>query len=559
MRFLLFITIALSLGWYFEIVPGSGFMAICCLAILVLSVVIGPKPANPPNGSLIETLVGTERKLSDGKSGSPKIQSLVGTVIEEQMRKERDKQSVRGKIRQCRFSAQEISDIEHSMEGPKDVRAAQATSDDKNRERTPAKMELSFKTLQELDYFLPSIEGTWNDFIQAAQKFRDALSHFFDDAEERQADEMLSMRHYPKLSDFLVEKALQHKRSPSVVALLKGVEFRRLQYGHCFTQVKRDTSRHEQYNVKLYKEIVCLFQELFVRYSNEIQKHRYNSLEELLEKNSLESLEKLYFEISLEDLGNSISDILIENFLNILKLSKNHKNHYPTEYRSLRLLLRSGAMTHSVVIGQTTVDILREIQDTYDMIQKQTAIKSRQEIAKLIETTRVVPKFQEIPRDRMDLSVAEKGEKDLSETVLTVVKFLGWIPQDPSLITEEEKNLVAYFNKLMYSRRTRLAVAEQREDEGTKFRDKLSRVMEKLKEAEELFGRVSARHQGNLVGVEVEIFPPRQSEDYFPLRGIIERVVRVPFQNVGVLDLEIRETNGLKSTVTFTGNNIDFG
>lgn len=501
-------------------------------------------------------------KIDSAKDNKIKHQeSLVEAVVQRQLRMmephdekyiERDPNC---KIRRCQFRPTELIKIQvsQSQDQKPETQFVESEEVTQQKEQTT---EITFKTLQELDYFLPSIEGTLNDFMQAVKKFTETLSPFLKEADEKTIAHCSEDRHYSKLTEFLVGKALENRHYPFVQELLKSVEFKRLQYGQCFS-FERANIKPDRYNLKLYKDIVYLLQEIFLRNVNEVHKSSYHSLEELLEIAPWEMVENFHLEKSVEEMGKTISDILVENFLNSLKPLKKTT---PSEYRFLRLTLRYLNVKEPLEMARVILRILEEIQQTYDKIQHEIAVKSRQEIAKLLETTKVVPKFKAIPKEKIDISAEEAEEKQIHETILAVVKFLGWLPQEMDLITEEEKNLIAYFNKLMYSRRTRLAIAKDTEKkaEAETFEKKLKRVADKIKEAEEKLDIIGRHYRGNLINAEVDIAIPRQSEDYFPVHGVIEKIIRDPFQNTNIIKMEIRESNHLLSVVVFTGINVTF-
>jgi hypothetical protein len=225
----------------------------------------------------------------------------------------------------------------------------------------------------------------------------------------------------------------------------------------------------------------------------------------------------------------------------------------------MRMAFRAWNIREALDAGKLLVKIVTEIQEIYDKIQHSTAVKSKDEIAKLIETTRIFPHFQKIPKEIIELSSGEAEEKELRNTIISLVNFFGWLPQDNCLVTEEEKGLIEYFNKLMYSMKHRLAIIEDKEKKEARasFDKKLERAMIRIREAEQCFEKILQKNQKfGLKGVEVQILQPRQSEDYFPAKGVIENFSLESIQsNIHIVKLEIKEPNHLHSLIVFTGNN----
>lgn len=498
-----------------------------------------PAKAVPERTSLVTTVVREQSKMvKKALDGSPNIPAFATRA---------------SKVQQRRFTPESIQKIKKEIVPAESETKKIAKAQELEKEMRY--LEIDFKTLQELDCIIPSIEGTYNDFIKSVEKSVEILTPFLSAAEEKKAAEFLEKNQYNALVDLLENKISSHKEDPAIAPLLAELNLRRLRYGRFLAQQKGNF-RSDKHSIKLYKEVYGLLQELFLRYAKEEMKSRCETFDDLLEKVSWETLEGLHFNKTLKEIGKSTMDLLVEDFLSSLKPQKRQN---ALEYRSLRMVFRSCQAKESLEVGQTIYKMLESMRDIYQHIQQDIAVKGQEEISKLVSLSQNLPvTFKTIPKEKVDATPDETSEKALRETIFEVNRFLGWMPQDNKLVSEEEEDLINYFSKLLYSRRTRLAIVRDTSANGEKsvFTEKLTQVLNKLNEVEQSLKTLKPRRRKKLEGVEIKIAPPRQSEEYFPLHGIIEDVTLQPLQKMNMVQLEVKEKNGLKSFVIYTGNNI---
>jgi hypothetical protein len=494
------------------------------------------------------------------------VNELVQTVVQERLRMmktmyERDdhsQQSYSNKIQKAHFREDEIDAMRKAQKSKKsDSRKPRKTTQVVQQQIIPP-FNISFKILKELDWILPSIEGTFGDFHKAVEKFGDTLTPFLNSREETKIADFLEKHRYSELVDFLEKKANKHQSEEAVAALLAGSTLKRLQYGRVMQEKKQDNYGVSKSNLKLYKEIYCLLQELFVRYVNDARKSRYKSFDEVLDAVAWEVLEELEFSKNIEELGKNILEVLVEDFLSSLKPPK---RQFLIEYRSFRMALRSLNTKDSLEAGRLLWNIVQEIHATYDSFQKYIAVQGQEEISQLVKVNQIVsPQFKKVPKEQAETTAEETSEKELRETIFAIIGFLNWMPQERDLVSEEDSALIDYFNKLLYSRRTRLNIVRDTQKKGDMavFEEKLQEVIHRVEQSEQDLRQIQDRYQGKLTGIQVEIATPCQSEDYFPVRGIIDNVSYEPLHGANMIKLEVEEANHLKSFVVYTGNNVKF-
>lgn len=581
-RFVLDVFVYFCLGWFLLMAINipSGATEEPTAPTPALTTGKNNLPAKPNGKALVNTVVQERARQENPNGNKPALRSNmvnrqraapdaeeVGepapSLVQEQLRKmktlyENDdhlQQNYSNKIQKVNFRENEIEAMRKAQKSKK-------TAGNKPHKTTQVVQQVlppfnvDFKTLKELDFILPSIEGTFNDFYKAVDKFSEALTSFLTSRDEAKISEFLEQHRYAELTDLLESKANKHENVDAIASLLAGSPLKRLQYGRAIQEKQEHSARKN--NIKLYKEIYALLQELFVRYVNDTRKTRCASFDEVIDVVPWEVLEELQFVKPIEDLGKDILEILVEDFLSSLKPPK---RQFVLEYRSFRMALRSINSKDPLEAGRLLWSVYQELRATYDSFQKHIAVQGQEEISRLVKVNQIVsPHFKKVPKDPAEASAEETSEKQLRETIFAIIRFLNWMPQDRELVSEEDAQLIDYFNKLLYSRRTRLNIIRDTQKKGdmAQFEQRLHEVIHRVQQSENDLQAIAKRFQGKLAGIQVEIATPCQSEDYFPVRGIIDNISYEPLQSVNMVKLEVEEPNHLKSFVIYTGNNVKF-
>ena len=461
------------------------------------------------------------------------------------------------KVRQFKFNANQLQLLQNQEEKPeRPVVNKKSKKKSAIQPATVYAIPINFKLLEEFEWLLPGIEGTFLDFSKAVDKFTEILSIFISDEDEEQISRLLSQRHYSKLVHFFEQHSYAYQKQSAIAALLDSNYLNWLRYGH-FLNDDAENSYFvvDHVNLKLYKEVHCLLQEIFIRYTNETQKNNFHSIADLLEKIPWENIEKLEFVKPLTSFGRDVLDVLVEDFLNSLKPVKRKSI---TEYRSLRMALRNVNIDQPPAVGRAIEQIIATIKATYSRIKNNAGL-TQEEIDKLLSVKKIETPTPVKWDQQRQLEAQHDEEKKLRERIFEIVKFLGWFPQEIALISQHDLNLLDYFDKLLYSRRSRIAIINDRQAlaEGKIYADRWQQIIDKLHQTEKSLETIEKQY-GNLIGLKVQIVAPRQCEDYFPIEGTIESITKQPIDDANLIKFEIKERNHLTSYVVFIGNNVVF-
>ncbi len=483
------------------------------------------------------------------------VQTLTEAILLEQKKTAEidqfkiQKNSSSEKIKKFHFSSQEMGNLKEKK--------SLLSQSKKKKSKTENKVTLGFNLVKELDFIWPNVEGTYQDFSQAVDRVSDVLSPFLKDDEELRIHNYLETKRYSLLAKTLKEICLSLEGEASVKTICQSKFFSYLDYGHCLeNKSKRKFKFDIDYpNLKFSQEISLLLEKLFLKHCCEKEQFSWTNIKDFLDKTSLSFLEKQSFTKSIEELGQDVLDLLLEDFLSSLKPQK---RKYAMEYRCFRLVLRNTNSQDPKKVGKLIQVVIRDMRAIHKQISKTVAFQTPEEVAHLV--TLVKRKTLASPNLNKVLEVEKNKDQELRLLIFSIIVFLGWYPKDDTLFEEEERDLLAYFDQLLYSRRTRLEIVRdtKKKDVGQEFTEKLHIVQEKMKEAESLLKDIQASKKTDIIGATVEIAVPRQCEDYFPLRGTLEDIFVEPCQIGNLIKLEISEKNRLKSFVIFTGNNIQF-
>ncbi|MEX2668009.1 hypothetical protein [Candidatus Uabimicrobium amorphum] len=443
------------------------------------------------------------------------------------------------KVRKFRFSTQQLHRLKE-----KPSREEETVVDDRE-------IEISFRLLTDFDVMLPKIKGTYDDFLESIEKF----CGIFAETKQISLENIQNLLHQKKYRDIivLIQECIEKHEQPLV--LKKSKFFKWLQYGGFLEIAEEDGSSFviDYHNIQLCEEINQLIQELLVKNYCRAHGCQFDSVDELIEEVALEKLQEIKFVTTYSGIGSDISELLVEDFMRMLNSKKKSSS---IKYRSLRVIFGNDNQDFYKV-GELVWAAISDIQRLHQNLLEKIAM-STAEIQQLIvsKNTALADSSFTAPRPTYTDQQVEE-EKILRSTVLMIVDFLNWYPQDESAISEADHELINYFDKLLYSRKSRFAIVCDKNKNGAAktFAKHLKVVSKQLEYTDKIVKKITLE---KLVGMDIKIAVPRQCEDYFPVKGSIINVFNEETDFGNIIKFEVAEKNQLTSSIIFTGKNVDF-
>ncbi|WP_372369058.1 hypothetical protein [Candidatus Uabimicrobium sp. HlEnr_7] len=442
------------------------------------------------------------------------------------------------KVRKFRFSTQQLHRLKEKP----------------SKEVTPVddkEIEISFKLLTEFDVMLPKIKGTYDDFLESIEKF----CGIFAETKQISLENIQNLLHQKKYREIivLVQECIEKHEQPLV--LRKSKFFKWLQYGGFLEIVEDDGSSFviDYHNIQLCEEINKLIQELLVKNYCRAHGCQFESIDELIEEVALEKLEEIRFITTYSGVGSDISELLVEDFMRMINSKKKSSS---IKYRSLRVIFGNDNQD-TYKVGELVWAAISDIQRLHQNLLEKIAMSTAEIQQLIISKNNALPDSGfGAPRPSYSSEQVEQ-EKVLRSTVLMIVDFLNWYPQDETAISTADHELINYFDKLLYSRKSRFAIVcdKNKTSDGKVFAKNLKVVTKQLDYTEKVVKKFTME---KMIGMEIKIAVPRQCEDYFPVKGNIVNIYKEETDFGNIIKFEVAEKNHLKSAIIFTGNNVDF-